>query len=352
MARGVRLEVTDRRRGWIPVLALLAACAPTGAAADPLRLEHAGRERLALVHTPGGRPLAPGDAPRAVVLAFHGGGGNAEQFREYAGLDAVADREDFVVVYPEGASRPGWISGRFHVWNSGRCCGYAHAEDVDDVGFVLALLDQLAADLPVDPGRVYATGHSNGAMMAYRLAAEASERVAAIAPVGGAMLLDAFAPAHPVPVLHVHSVDDPRALYAGGEGPPFPFTNHRVSHESVEGQLRRWAERNGCGAQMRIVETRAAPAERADAGHTAERLSFAPCATGADVELWRLSGPGHPWPGVASLAFRRGWMWARAVGPPSAVIDAAEEAWRFFARFERDAEQTGPPGSGRRRTAE
>lgn len=312
-------------------------------AATPERVEvvHRGRDRLALVHVPGGRPIQATDAPRPVVIAFHGGGGNAEHFRQYAGLDVVADREGFIVVYPEGLSRPGLLSRRLHTWNSGSCCGYANSEDTDDVGFVVALLDRLSARLPIDPRRTYATGHSNGAMMAYRLAAEAPGRVAAIAPVGGAMLLDDFPLERPVPVLHVHSVDDPRALYHGGEGPPFPFTRARITHNAVEEQLGRWVRLNGCAAEPRVVETRSAPGGRSDTGHTAERLSWSPCTTGANVELWRLAGAGHGWPGPTSLAARRGFARRRMIGPPSAVIDAAEEAWRFFQQHERDPHDTG-----------
>src|SRR5260370_17329746 len=83
-------------------------------------------------------------------------------------------------------------------------------------------------------------------MMAYRLAIDAPERIGAIGPVAGMMVTDRFPPARPVPVLHVHSVDDPRALYAGGVGPPFPFTNARVTHRAVEPELARWGAHHGC----------------------------------------------------------------------------------------------------------
>lgn len=101
----------------------------------------------------------------------------------------------------------------------------------------MALLRELARGVPLDPTRVYATGHSNGAMMAYRLAVDAPERIAAIAPVAGMMVTDRFPPARPVPVLHIHSVADPRALYAGGLGPPFPFTNAHITHRAAAAQV-------------------------------------------------------------------------------------------------------------------
>jgi polyhydroxybutyrate depolymerase len=318
----------------IAALALVLACSGGAAGGgEPVRFPRAGdfdlslqqgsRSRSLLVHLP---PRFAERGALPVLLAFHGGGGSAQGFQKYAGLDAVADREGFVVVYPDGSGR---LGRRLLTWNAGLCCGPAREQRVDDVGFALRLLADLARDLALDRTRVYATGHSNGAMMAYRLAAEAAERIAAIAPVAGAMQLEGFAPSRPVPVLHLHSVDDPRALYAGGLGPPFPFSRVRVEHVAVEAALERWRALAGCAAEPRVVTTRRAPPERPDAGHTATLLSFAPCASGAEVRLWKLTGAGHGWPGAAPVLGRR------LMGPPTRVIDAAEEVWRFVRAYTR-----------------
>jgi len=288
-----------------------------------LSLQVGSKTRTFLVHLPSGFAER---GPLPVLIAFHGGGGSAQGFQKYAGLDTVADREGFVVVYPDGTSRFG---RRLLTWNAGGCCGRAREQHVDDVGFALRVLADLARDLPLDRTRVYATGHSNGAMMAYRLAAEAAERIAAIAPVAGAMQLTAFAPLRPVPVLHVHSVDDPRALYGGGLGPPFPFTRTRVAHAAVETELARWAALAGCAAGPRVVEQRRAPEGRPDAGHTATLLDFRPCSSGADIRLWKLTGAGHGWPGGPPV------LPERMMGPETHVIDAAEEVWRFVRGFSR-----------------
>jgi len=288
-----------------------------------LTLQAGSRTRTFRVHLP------PGFAERGplpVLLAFHGGGGSAQGFQKYAGLDAVADRESFLVVYPDGSGK---LGRRLLTWNAGGCCGSAQRDHVDDVAFAVRVLGDLARDLPLDRTRVYATGHSNGAMMAYRLAAEAAERIAAIAPVAGAMQLTTFAPARPMPVLHVHSVDDPRALYAGGLGPPFPFTRTRVEHNAVESELARWAAFDGCAAEGSVVEERRAPEAGEGAGQTALLVDFAPCASGADVRLWKLSGAGHGWPGAPPV------LGERLMGPESRVISAAEEVWRFLRGFSR-----------------
>jgi len=326
--RGVHLRRT------CALLALATACGGTladgsdgprfpGPGDFDLPIQVGSKTRTFLVHLP------PGFAERGplpVLLAFHGGGGSAQGFQKYAGLDAVADREGFVVVYPDGTGRFG---RRLLSWNAGGCCGYAREQRIDDVGFAVRVLADLARDLPLDRTRVYATGHSNGAMMAYRLAAEAAERIAAIAPVAGAMQLTVFAPTRPVPVLHVHSVDDPRALYAGGLGPPFPFTRTRVEHQPVERELARWAALAGCAAQPSVVEQRRVPEGRPDAGHTATLLDYGPCTSGADVRLWKLTGAGHGWPGAPPV------LPERIMGPETHVIDAANEIWRFVHGFSR-----------------
>jgi polyhydroxybutyrate depolymerase len=260
------------------------------------------------------------------MIAFHGGGGNAEGFKAYAGFDALADRERFVVVYPNGT---GVLPNRLLTFNGGGCCGYAADRDVDDVGFAMAIVEAVAGRTPIDRDRIYATGHSNGAIMAYRLAAERAFAIAAIVPVAAAMSLDTFAPSRPVPVMHIHSVDDPRALYDGGLGPPFPGTNNRVTHVAVEDALNRWIGANGCVQKPLTVETRRGREGAADATHTATRLVWSPCQGGAEVVHWRLTGAGHGWPGApAGTGLRQS-----LVGPPTTIVDAAEEAWAFASRF-------------------
>lgn len=289
---------------------------------DEITLTHDGRRRTYLVHVP---PVADA-SPLPVVIAFHGGGGNASGFRDYAGLDAVADRERFIVVYPNGTGLLRRVLLTFNAGNN--CCGWARNQQVDDVGFAAALVDDLAGRTSIDRRRVYVTGHSNGAMMAYRVAAERADLVAAVVAVAGAMSLDDFAPSRPVPVMHVHSVDDPRALYGGGVGPPFPGTSSRVTHAPVQDGLDRWLARNGCPTEPTVAEVRRGVARAPDADHTATRLVYGPCETGAEVVHWKLTGAGHGWPG--STTGRE-----RIVGPATTVINAAEEVWAFVSAYGR-----------------
>ena len=284
-------------------------------------LTHKAIKRSYLVRMP---PRASANAPLPVVLNFHGGGGNAKTQKWYSRMDETADREGFIAVYPNGT---GGFGDRLLTWNAGNCCGEAALNRVDDVGFALAVLDDLARRTPVDSTRIYATGLSNGSMMAYRFAAEASDRVAAVAGVAGAMTLLDFAPKLPVAVMHIHSVDDQRALYDGGLGPVFPMANTRVFHASVSSMLTKWLDHNRCSAQGEAAIPIAGSS--ADEGHTATRYTWRPCREGTEVVLWKLTGPGHVWPGG-----QRDFL-PLLLGTSSAVIDANREMWRFFSRFRR-----------------
>jgi len=281
-------------------------------------IDHDGRRRSYIVHVP---PQAAGEKPLPLVLNFHGGGGNAAGHREYTGLDRLADEEGFLVVYPDGTGRFGTL---LLTWNAGACCGFSMEHGIDDVGFVRALIADLATVAPIDGERIYATGLSNGAMMAYRLAAEAADLVAAIAPVGGAARFTPLEPARPVPILHIHSVDDPRALYDGGLGPPFPLTINRIEHVPVEAVLADWAAINGCEQTPIPIESRQTES-REGATHGATLFVYPGCA--AEVALWKLTGAGHVWPGGTPAYLEQ------VLGPSTDVIDANRELWEFFEKF-------------------
>ena len=320
------------RGSWIAgrlalaALVVLLAAGNRGAAAlapgdHEFTLSHGQLRRSYIVHVP---PQAGSGRPLPAVLNFHGGGAHARAQKDYSRMDRTADREGFIAVYPNGS---GGIGGRLLTWNAGACCGWAAASRVDDVGFAVAVLDDLAGRVSLDRERIYATGLSNGSMMAYRLAAEASHRIAAVAGVAGAMTLPRFAPALSVPVMHIHSVDDPRALYNGGLGPAFPFTDTRVFHEPVDAMLEKWIARNGCPVQPQVGDPVRGRPDAADAAHTATRHAFLPCRDGTEVVLWKLTGAGHVWPGGVQDYLP--WL----LGAGTAVIDANHEMWRFFSRF-------------------
>ena len=288
-----------------------------GAGNHEFTMRHGGRQRTYIVHVPPGA----GDTPLPVLLAFHGGGGNAAGFQRYAELDRVADRERFLVVYPNGT---GPLPDRLLTWNAGdNCCGYALANNVNDVGFAMTLLGDLGRRVPFDQKRIYATGHSNGAILAHRLAEDRSGIVAAIAPVAGALDSRTFQrPYAPVAVMQIHSVDDPRALYTGGLGPPFPGTDNRVLHQPVQAGLDRWIAANACATIPDTAAVKQGP------GQTAVLLVWRNCRGGSEVAHWKLTGSGHGWPGESPPPGGE-----RLAGPQTKLIRAAEEVWAFVSRF-------------------
>jgi polyhydroxybutyrate depolymerase len=288
-----------------------------------IALTHQNLRRNYFVHVP---PQATARRPLPVMLTFHGGGSNAEVMRSYTRMDAAADRDGYIAVYPNGSSG---FQGRFLTWNAGNCCGPAVALQIDDVGFALAVLDDLATRIPIDTSRVYATGLSNGAMMAYRVAAEASHRIAAVAGVAGAMSLGRFAPSRPVPLLHIHSTQDHIARFDGGFGPPRTVADTRMFHTAVEEMLRRWLDHNGCPLKPAAVEAIEGEKGSPDEAHSAIRRIYRPCREKVEVVLLQLSGAGHVWPGGV-----RDYM-PQLLGTGTAVVDANTEIWRFVSRYKR-----------------
>lgn len=257
----------------------------------------------------------------ALIINLHGGGGQGRGQEDFSEMDKTADRYGFYVVYPNGTGR---LQDRLLTWNAGTCCGYAHQHHIDDVGFINHLLDIMIKRYPIDPARVYVTGMSNGAMMTYYLAEKLPERIAAIAPVAGARMPDNSKRLKPMPVLHFHSVDDPRAHYYGGLGPPYPFTSRRVLHPDIDDVLAAWARIDGCKAERTQVATRSV--RKGKSTQIARKYVYQKCAK-APVELWQLDKIGHVWPGG-----KQNYM-QRVLGPSTRVINANVQMWQFFQSF-------------------
>jgi polyhydroxybutyrate depolymerase len=193
-------------------------------------------------------------------------------------MSARADREHFIAVYPRGV-------GQVPTWNAGNCCGYALQNRVDDIGFLRALLAKLDGDYVVDRKRIYFTGISNGAMMAYRAACEMSDQIAAIAPVEGALNVDCH-PRSPVSVVIFHGTADRLVPFDGG-GSPFHIGDKRSDH-SVAYAVDFWRKRDACLAAPQQGETEEA--------HTEQYLD---CQDGTAVVLYAIEGGHHMWPGLA-----------------------------------------------------
>jgi len=255
------------------------AAAPTETDAEVDLTVH-GVARTYLVHIPGAPPPSGG---YPLVLAFHGGGTGASGMIHLVDFDPLADKLGFIAVYPNG------VDGR---WNDGRTT----MDKVDDVGFVSAILDDLERRYPVNAGRIYATGISNGALFSERLGCELADRIAAIAPVVGTMPADiapACAPARPVSVMQVGSTADPTAPYKGGAVEAFQGLGHGGSVMGDEDTTKLWARLDGCGAPSAPVAL--APIAPSD-GTSITETRFGACRDGTTVMLVTVIGAGHTWP--------------------------------------------------------
>ncbi len=240
-------------------------------------LQASGETRSYRLHLP-----ATGDGPYPIVFSFHGFNSNAEQQERLSQFSALADREGFIAVFPEGVDAKWRFMGRSDA----------------DVLFTMAIIDKLAAGLPIDHRRIFVTGISNGAQMAWRLACDRPEIFAAFGFVSGGYPRVCVTPVRP-PIILFHGTSD-RLLPYDGRGMLMPVREFAVG----------WAARDGC----RLASQGEVIYRKGDA--TGERWA---CQAGREVELYTLDGKGHSWPGSS--------MPARIT---SQDIDATAVMWAFF----------------------
>jgi polyhydroxybutyrate depolymerase len=265
-----------------------------------------------VVHIPPGYDRK---TPAALVVVLHGGSESIAQMETQTGMSDEADRKGFVVVYPHSLG-PDWHAGTF-------CCAGAGGGDPDiDVRFVKAVIAAVEQALAIDPRRIYATGFSAGAVLIYRLGAELSDTLAAIAPVGGAIggrygpdqPLDVIpAPSQPVSVIVFHGKQDSYVPYAGGQG------SNRFSGPtvwlSVADAMTFWAQHDHCGATPKTLVS---------ANGNIVQTSYSGCTSGASVVFYTVVDGDHTWPGGQPGVVPN-------VAPATHDISATDLMWSFFA---------------------
>ncbi len=280
-----------------------------------LELRHQDRDRSYLLRVP---DESGGDLP--LVLQLHGRGIDAVKLDGWTRYSALADEAGFVLAMPSAID---------DIWNDGRYRGpewQGHAE-VDDVGYLLAVVDDVAERVPIDRSRIYVLGMSNGATMAGRLAWEHGDQLGAIAQIGGTVALDVMTrsgPVAPLPVLEIHGTRDRGMPYGGGQAGLWRLIDGRPvgSVLGVDDWARIWVERNGLADAPSVDQV--AP------DVSVRRWPAQP--PGSDVVFYRIEGGGHTWPGAPQAM-------PDFLGRMSPSLDASRTSWEFLAAHRRQ-----PPG--------
>jgi polyhydroxybutyrate depolymerase len=282
--------------------------------------------RTFVVHVPVG---FDGKSKVPVVFMLHGAGGTGAGAEPQTGWAAKSDREGFIAVFPDGTpvrpALPARFLGNPRLWNdgSGRA---ASMGNVDDVGFVSAMIDYLEARYSADPDRIYCTGFSNGASMTFSVGVNLASRVAAVASVSGHLWYSGKQLAYPVPLLFIIGTDDPLNPLAGGNV-KLPWGNTRY-HPPVDDSLKEWERMLGCGPQVTTTRAR----------NGVDEVAYDQCAKGGEVVYYTVKGLGHVWPGGKN---RLPEKW---VGKPSNDLNATDIIWDFFKAHPRTA---APASSGK-----
>jgi polyhydroxybutyrate depolymerase len=260
-----------------------------------------GLARTYRVHVPPGTPAG-------LVLNLHGGAATGSGQEGLTDFDAVADTTNLVVVYPDGYDKS---------WADGRGASPAARHRVDDLGFLVALAGQLANDFGVAPGRVFATGMSNGAFMSNRLACDRADVFAAIAPVSGTLGVGVPCnPSRPVSVLEVHGTDDPLVPFNGGPVHGRGGVSHSIA---VTSMVDKWRSADGCQGDP-------SKQDLPDVGDetSVHRFDATACADHTEVVFYKVDNGGHTWPGAKQ------YLPKAIIGATTRAFGASEVIAHFF----------------------
>lgn len=245
----------------------------------------------------------------SLVIALHGGGGSGEQFESSSLLTNKANAAKFIVVYPDGVQSP--LGNR--TWNAGGCCAYASDHNIDDVGFISKLIDYLVANYKINPKKVYATGHSNGGMLTYRLACELSDKIAAFAPNASTLVLtQPCSSSRAVPILHMHSELDENVPYQGGVGNG-PAATYNPPVDSV---LNVFQQKDQCANPAQVIVD----------NDKYRFTKWSDCTNNVSIQFYLTKDGGHAWPG--------GLPGSASGDTPSTAINANDLLWDFFQQYE------------------
>lgn len=269
--------------------------------AQKYTLNFEGNKTIYIIHLPKGYDKAK---QYPLVVNYHGLNSEAAKQQRYTQMDNVADKEGFIVLYPQSYHK-GWNAGiGFRTYTKGP----------DDIGYLNKLLDTVESKYSINKNRIYTVGVSMGGSFNYRIASEMSNRIAAVASVSGLMSDSTLIYCNPVrniPVLHFHGTRDHLMNYSG--------MRQAFGAEEV---VKLWALKNQCGYPTDTIHI---PNLVKSDRSTVSLIKYSNCANGSEVWFYKIKNGGHTWPGSAK-AFK-------FLGIKNKDIDGSEAVWQFFKRF-------------------
>ncbi len=225
-----------------------------------------------------------GSVSLPLIITLHGSGESGLTQGEVSGLEDLVNEKQFILVAPDGLEIASELTGWYF-----SCCD-ENLQGEDDVTYLRAVIADVSRRYNVDAQRIYITGHSNGGFMAYQMACQASDLIAAIAVHAGTFKegeeLECN-PTHPVAILHAHGTADINVIPEGGS---FNFGQGPVSYISAEETLSRWREINACSDSSTEEEF---DADSSVSGEETIVHAFADCTSGKDVLYWEMVGSTH-----------------------------------------------------------
>ena len=243
------------------------------------------------------------NSPVPLVVLLHGYGSNGVQIESYMGFRAVAEKNRFILVYPDGTVDP---TGRRFWSATDACCNFFKEffPEAEDDTYLQSVITEMETNYSIDPKRIFFVGHSNGGFMSYRMACKHSDRIAAIASLAGATFFKSTdcAAQNPVTVLQVHGTDDKTILFDGGNlfGTLYPSANASAVQ---------WAKFNQCAQNALSLPTKL-DLELNIVGNETSITSWTNCRNSSEVELWTMDKASHI---------------------PALNSTFANEIWNFFA---------------------
>lgn len=274
------------------VFVCASACVPGAPAPTPtypglaagtrsVSVTFAGQARTYALHVPTTVAARP-DTPVPLVIGLHGGLGSGSQLANTSRLNAEADRLGFVVAYPDGALLPTRTGTKVRTWNGGGCCAPAMTAGIDDVGFVASVIADLEAATAIDRSRVVVGGHSNGAILSWRIACDRADLISAAVIVEGSLERPSCTPGRGVELVQIHGDADRLLPLAGGVGTGLSGTDFT----SAAASQAMWTTAQHCGKPVRST------------GDHLTITTWPRCAGGTTTRQIVIAGGTHAWAGA------------------------------------------------------